>query len=121
MRTGCIDSSHEESHEASIRKAFVRFRSASELLDIMNNFQILRRECGIGTGTPYKDVYPMLRAKASQSHLQKQIWNIIEKKRRQRVYRKKILADKKILIVGGGPAGLLMAIECSLLGADVTV
>lgn len=51
----------------------------------------------------------------------KALWTALNARLGGRDYAKRPCKGQRVLIVGGGPAGLRTAIELLLLGADVTV
>lgn len=56
------------------------------------------------------------------SFKQKQLWELLDKRRQQKVYQNQtVCRGMNVLIVGAGPCGLRAAIECALLGAQVVV
>ncbi|KAI6184711.1 F-actin monooxygenase [Aphelenchoides bicaudatus] len=73
----------------------------------------------------YQNIYEKLKQAdrfCDSSFKQKQLWDLLDKRRDQKVYQNQtVCRGMNVLIVGAGPCGLRAAIECALLGAQVIV
>ncbi|XP_045541933.1 F-actin-monooxygenase Mical-like [Papilio machaon] len=68
------------------------------------------------------DFYPKIKAKLANSWKAQALFKKFDLRANHKVYGKgRICAQTKVLIIGAGPCGLRVAIECQLLGAKVVV
>ena len=51
----------------------------------------------------------------------RKIWSLLDKRAAQKPFKGHAGKEKTVLIVGGGPCGLRMAIDAALLGSKVVV
>ncbi|KAK3249210.1 hypothetical protein CYMTET_41354 [Cymbomonas tetramitiformis] len=87
---------------------------------VMNKIRELREACGVDE-TGLKS-YEGIKSKTQHHHRCKQLWDILDKKRASsEAYTSKVCEETNVLVVGAGPAGLRVAIDLLLMGANVVV
>ena len=103
----------------NIDSTYNKLVAASDIPDTVKNFSIL---CDLLDINPknHKTVFTTLKAKLKSWKYQN-LFNKLEKRSKHQDYKNKPCAKTKVLIVGAGPVGLRLAIECAFLGAHVTV
>ncbi|CAF0935319.1 unnamed protein product [Rotaria sp. Silwood1] len=85
--------------------------------DLCQSIRIDRKTIGYGKRSLYKVLTSKLTSWKSKS-----LWTKIDKRGSQKEYENgNACADMKVCIVGAGPVGLRLAIECALLGARCIV
>ena len=92
----------------------------STVAETEETFETLRRKLDL------QSLYGFALFSALQSKLTNwkatSLWKLLEKKAKQPVYEGQTACKgRRVLIVGAGPVGMRLAIECSLLGCDVVV
>ena len=99
---------------------FRAFAACEDLTDTLQNFESLLQALRI-TQHDFATIYPALKSNISCNEA-RTLFRLIDKRASQTPYNEgKACAGKKVLVIGAGPCGLRMAIEASLLGAEVTL
>jgi len=98
--------------------SFKAFVDADELQDTLQKFEELKGVCGI---TGYKDTYSKIKEKTQGDIRSVMLWKLLDVKRAAAEYKTANIEKAKVLIVGAGPGGLRVAVECALLGARTVV
>uniref|UniRef100_A0A6B2L3G4 [F-actin]-monooxygenase MICAL1-3-like Rossman domain-containing protein n=1 Tax=Arcella intermedia TaxID=1963864 RepID=A0A6B2L3G4_9EUKA len=94
-----------------------KFKESESLDDILSSWQSVLDTV---QAAPGQDVYTALKEKSYEIFWCRQLFQDIEKKRQHSDYDVPA-SNKNIVVIGAGPAGLLTAIECRMLGANVHV
>lgn len=100
---------------------FDKFQQSINCQEIVETFQSLRDALGIPPSLYGIKFYHQLREKLKAWKWQA-ISKILDARAGMKEYQGgQACCGQRVLIVGAGPAGLRMAVECLLLGADVVV
>jgi len=102
-------------------EAFVNAQTFKTILhsfdDLCRSLRLDRTQIGYGRRSLYKHLTTKLPSWKSKS-----LWSKIDKRGAQKEYENgNACSDLKVCIVGAGPVGLRLAIECALLGARCVV
>ena len=103
----------------NIDSTYDKLVSASDIPDTVKYFSMLCELLDINPKN-HKTVFTTLKAKLKSWKYQN-LFNKLEKRSKHQDYKNKPCAKTKVLIIGAGPVGLRLAIECAFLGAHVTV
>ncbi|XP_021365140.1 protein-methionine sulfoxide oxidase mical3b-like isoform X2 [Mizuhopecten yessoensis] len=115
-----MDYRHGEVGEVSVDVLFDDFIKAGTCKHILSTFQQLCEELDI-KHTTHRHFYRRLRNRITSWKAQT-VWAKLDKRAGLKEYRKgEACSDTRVLVIGGGPCGLRMAIECALLGARVVL
>ena len=125
MSSSCSDTKHLDS--LTPEQLFVSFSNlTSQNVEpccehILAHYHAINRKLGL-TGLSGFSYYNKLKENINNNLRAKAIWEILDRKAANSVYNQQRNCKKyRIVIVGAGPIGLRMAIEGSLLGAEVHV
>ena len=125
MSSSCSDTKHLDS--LTPEQLFVAFSNlTSQNVEpccehILAHYHAINKKLGL-TGLSGFTYYRKLKENIDNNLRAKAIWEILDKKASNSVYSQQKNCKKfRIVIVGAGPIGLRMAIEGSLLGAEVHV
>lgn len=106
---------------ANSEQLFGTFLQSTDFLDILNSFTALRESIGLSPSVCGVAVFAALKAKLT-SWKCSSLWSILDKRLAHQEYAKgSVCHGQRVLIIGAGPAGLRMAVEASLLGAEVII
>eukprot|EP00116_Pleurobrachia_bachei_P011262 sb/3471524/ len=95
--------------------AFVSAKTQEELLDV---FKHIQNKVPTHQSNQSIAFYHQLKKRVTHWRAQS-IWDILDERAKQAEYRGNVIATgKKILVIGAGPVGLRMAIECALLDVE---
>lgn len=123
-RSASLDRSTTANDHQSLQALLTSFQRASELAEILEIYDLLKASCGVKKRTENSTEKIKQGTKLAAFWI-KQMWTNFEKKGAQEVYKVPALQSKakkeRVLIIGGGPAGLACAIECCFLGFEVCV
>lgn len=117
-------------NQAPVLDAWKGFFGAEDLQPIIQSFKLLQQRCSqeakktdsTNPNTPQPaNVYDQIKEIVSTNYQTRRWWNLIDKRRRAAVYEGQTGRGKQVVVVGAGPAGLRLAIECCLLGAKTVV
>ena len=125
MSSACSDTKHLDS--LTPEQLFVAFSNlTSQNVEpccehILAHYHAINKKLGL-TGLSGFNYYRNLKENMNYNLRAKAIWEILDKKASNSVYsQQRNCKNFRIVIVGAGPIGLRMAIEGSLLGAEVHV
>ncbi|PVD28069.1 hypothetical protein C0Q70_10650 [Pomacea canaliculata] len=106
-----------------VEAAFKQFFTADSCESICQSFKQLLQATGIqGQAGDQRVLYTSLRNKLQGYYKAQELLKLLDKKVAHPVYKQgKACTSTKVLIVGAGPCGLRVAIECALLGAPTVV
>ena len=106
---------------ANSEQLYDKFQTSCVFTEILESFQSLRESLGIENSVRGLAFYRQLKLKLT-AWKWKAVTKILDARASQKEYQDgNACCGQRALIVGAGPAGLRMAIECALLGADVVV
>ena len=109
----------EEGEISNIDATYNKLVAADDIPDTVKYFAQLCELLDINPKN-HKTVFTTLKAKLKSWKYQN-LFNKLEKRGKHQDYKNKPCAKTKVLIIGAGPVGLRLAIECAFLGAHVTV
>ena len=109
----------EEDSGISVDAIYDKLVAADDMADTIKYFGKLCDALDINPKN-HKTVFTTLKAKLKSWKYQN-LFNKLEKRSKHVDYKNKPCAKTKVLIIGAGPVGLRLAIECAFLGAHVTV
>ena len=119
---GRTPGSRHPSSSPHVLDEFQTFYDATCFSEAFESFNRVMNALGMEPG-PFHTFFPKLK-----NHLQsklpykyQQIWDILEKRSKHKVYGKGIAKSYSILVIGAGPSGLRTAIETQFLGAHTVV
>jgi len=98
------------------QQTFKEFFNSDSLEDCLQNFKRLLLESNIHELEGKPEVYEAL--KKEYVSIESDFFQLLDSRMAREEYKSKPLKGKKILIVGGGPAGIFTAIESVLLGGS---
>ncbi|KAG3049253.1 hypothetical protein PC121_g19009 [Phytophthora cactorum] len=121
-----IPSSHPRADvAATVRDSFKAFASGQDLRDTLRAFNNLVADCGLDgvkLQEPWHVYYHIRGAVYSKlSFRHKQLFKLLDVRFSLDVFKRRPCVNKRMCIVGAGPAGLRSAIELELLGGKVSV
>ena len=96
---------------------------AADLPEVLHAFQALKDKLGLGKQTGI-DLYRALKLQLGTPKVWKamEVFKLLDKRANQKEYQQQTAArGVRVLIVGAGPVGMRLAIDCVMLGADVRV
>jgi hypothetical protein len=100
---------------------FDQFMVCNTMKDILSIFHKLKKRLRLDPSLKHLQLYSALKEKLTTWKC-RSIWNELDKRASQKPYEGGEAAkDLSVVVIGGGPCGLRMAIECVLLGCDVVV
>lgn len=109
--------------ELPVEKLFEFFSQANDLTAIMHSFDVLKAKLGLSKRHSL-ELFQGLKLKLGTQKTWKarDVLQLLEKRANQKEYMHQTAAKGvRVFIVGGGPIGLRLAIDCILLGCDVVV
>ena len=109
--------------EMPIEKLYEYYSCASDLAEILRSFEALKRNLGLTT-LHGLDLFRGLKLRLSTQRTWKarDVLAMLDKRADQKEFMgQKAAKGVRVLIVGAGPVGMRMAIDCMLLGCDVVV
>ncbi|XP_066917759.1 F-actin-monooxygenase mical1-like isoform X2 [Clytia hemisphaerica] len=109
----------EEGEVNNIDATYNKLLAANDIPDTVKYFAQLCELLDINPKN-HKTVLTTLKAKLKSWKYQN-LFNKLEKRGKHQDYKNKPCAKTKVLIIGAGPVGLRLAIECAFLGAHVTI
>jgi len=109
----------EEEGLNNVDSTYNKLVAADDIADTTKHFQKLCELLDINPKN-HKTVFTTLKAKLKTWKYQN-LFNKLEKRSKHADYKNKPCSKTKVLIIGAGPVGLRLAIECAFLGAHVTV
>ncbi|KFD71045.1 hypothetical protein M514_02619 [Trichuris suis] len=109
-----------DSLHACVSTVFESFVSASTFRGILTSFSQLCCLCNLDLSDHFHFYYRLRNSVTSWKA--KCLWDLLDKRMGQSEYAQQNAGrNLKVLVVGAGPCGLRMAIECALLGCKVMV
>lgn len=109
----------EDGDHTNIDSIYDRLVVADDIGDTLKFFYKLCELLDINPKN-HKTVFTTLKSKLKSWKYQN-LFNKLEKRSKHVDYKNKPCSKTKVLIIGAGPVGLRLAIECAFLGAHVTV
>ncbi|KAL5270890.1 hypothetical protein ACHWQZ_G001526 [Mnemiopsis leidyi] len=99
--------------------AFVAAKTQEEVFEYFNGLKDhVSQVCGTDESTTSIKLYHRFK-QAIKSWRAQSIWKILDERVNHPVYNKNVICEgKRMLVIGAGPIGLRMAIECAFLGGE---
>lgn len=122
MRTQVLNQVKNPQH---ILNAFTAFMSRNNLLTIIRAFVRLKELCVplINPTSDPTEVYNYLREgiRSTGKYSAQRLWSLLDERINSTYFKGLPCSRRKMLVVGGGPAGYRMAVEGAMLGFSVTL
>lgn len=108
-------------HALSDGDLFAHFcEKSKDVRPVQQAFQILLNKLQLGSSHGLQQ-YEELKSKLT-TWKAKSLWELLDKKINQKEYcQQNSCKGMRVLIVGAGPVGMRLAIECTLLGCEVVI